>query len=187
MNQMTLKININSTQEASVKLKLSKPEPQRGIAQYPPVRYLVRSVPPKSGNADGKCVRSLHTPELNSGLHGLMISSGRCTVIPVQHDNAVPVPVTRRNSARLVGAHHKSPIERTTNTDANSLAPRTSNVTRENGFRGLSHGVKLLIHTPAPVAVDLDYTATSTATTAFRSREQWLTTSIKCEIPHQSG
>lgn len=53
----------------------------------------------------------LHTPELNSGLHWLGIPGGGRTVIPdkaiiichtvgipkslpVQHDNAVPVPIT---------------------------------------------------------------------------------------------
>src|SRR5437879_6127389 len=91
----------------------------------------------------------------------------------VQHDDAVPVPVTRQNSVRLVGAHYKSRRERTANADTNSLTPRTTDVAREDGSRSLSHGVKLLIDTPASVAIDLDY-ATTSATTAVRSWEQWL-------------
>lgn len=123
----------------------------------------------------------LHTPKLDSGLHRLRIPCGGCTVIPneglvycsvvgipesppIQHDDAVPVPVTRRNPARLVGANHKSPIKRTTDAHANSLAPWTANVARKNGFGGLSHRVKLLVHAPGPIVVDLDYATASTTT-----------------------
>jgi hypothetical protein len=148
-----------------------------------PVLASWRRIPPQRGNTNGERVHSLHAPKLDGCRDGLRVPCGGRTVVPVQHDNTISVPVGRGNATRDICANDKGRVEAASDAHPYSLAPRSPTIARQNGLGSLSHGVEFLVDAPGAIAVDLDDTSAS-ASTAVGSRELRTASTIEREIPH---